>query len=362
MRDRPKVEGGFKSPMGIQLEEQDADPLLPPPPVAPYRDPSSAAWVLSRYAEVIPALREPRLRLGSRPREERPGGDDTALQPGIRAEILAALSAPTLAQWQAQMESLAIELIDRLPSSRPVDIVHEFARPWSLAAAVIVTGANSADSERLGRLARRVSLATADPSDSDLQLAAMAANTELEGSFQKGAIPMSGPAFVALSQTLPCFLANAWLALLRHPSELARLRAEPNLMPRATEELLRYAGLTRKVKRHAIAPVTIGDIPIARGGRVILMLASANRDPEQFPDPDRLDLTRRIAGQVALGVGHHSCVGASLIRMAAAVATRVFAERVADRQTNSSIEWHGGSAFRWAASLYVLLRRTSHAG
>jgi cytochrome P450 len=343
--------------MGIQREEPHADPLLPPPPVAPYRDPSSAAWVLSRYADVITALREPRLRLGSSPGEEQQTeGDNTAQQLSLRAEISAALSAPVLAQWQARMESLAIEWIDQLPSNRTVDIVHEFARPWSLAAAVIVTGANSADSKRLGSLARQVCLAAADPTDSDLQLAAKAANIEMEGSFQNGAIPMSGPAFVALSQTLPCFLANAWLALLRHPSELSRLRAEPNLMPRATEELLRYAGLAREVTRHAVAALAIGDIPVACGERVILMLASSNRDPAQFPDPDRLDLTRRAAGQVALGIGPHSCVGASLIRMAVTVATRVFAERVANGPTSGSLEWHGGSAFRWAASLYVSLR------
>jgi cytochrome P450 len=200
------------------------------------------------------------------------------------------------------VEASALALIDSLPVTRPVDIVQEFARPWSLATAIIVTGANPDDSGRLERLAGQISLASADPSNSTLQSDVMAASTELEQLLQKSAIPMNGPVFVALSQTLPSFLANAWLALLRHPAELALLCREPNLMPSAIEELLRYAGITQKVSRYAIAPVTLGDISIDQGGRVILLLASANRDPEQFPSPNCLELTRCKAGHVAFGM------------------------------------------------------------
>jgi cytochrome P450 len=160
----------------------------------------------------------------------------------IRSETPTALSASKLVPWQAQVEASALALIDSLPVTRPVDIVQEFARPWSLATAIIVTGANPDDSGRLDRLAGQISLASADPSNSTLQSDVMAASTELEQLLQKSAIPMNGPVFVALSQTLPSFLANAWLALLRHPAELALLCREPNLMPSAIEELLRYAG------------------------------------------------------------------------------------------------------------------------
>ncbi len=86
----------------------------------------------------------------------------------------------SLAQWQAQVEPLAFALIDRMPSRRPVDIVQEFARPWSLGVATIMTGANPADSERLETLAAQISLATADPSNSALGRDVTAANTELK--------------------------------------------------------------------------------------------------------------------------------------------------------------------------------------
>jgi cytochrome P450 len=333
------------------------DPLSPPQPVEAYRDPDTEAWVLSRYADVLAAFREPGLRMGSGGGKDPPEMSNTNPHEQIRSETLAVLSQSNLARWQAQVEPAAFALIDRLADSRPVDIVQEFARPWSLSAATIVTGADPADSERLERLAAKVSFAAADPSNSSLQCDMMAANTELKERLQNSPIPMSGPAFVALSQTLPCFLANAWLALLRHPYQLARLRDEADLMPKAIEELLRYAGIAQKVWRYAVRELTVGVRSVKPGERVILMLASANRDPEQFPAPDRLDLTRRTSGHVAFGMGPHSCVAATLIRAMAAVATRAFVERFVEGHRNDAIEWQGGSGFRWASSLYVVIAK-----
>jgi cytochrome P450 len=327
-------------------EHEPLDPLCPARPVKPFYDESRNAWVLSLYADVAAALREPELQLRS-------GSDKD--ETDVRAKTLAAIPASKLAEWQMQLEPSAYAIIDRLTSVSPIDIVREFAQPWCLAAAVMVTGADPSDAERLAGLARKVSMATANPRDSSLQAGAKEANIELGQVLQNNAIPNNGQAFIALSQTLPCFLANSWVALLRHGAELTTLRNERSLMPRAIEELLRYAGLTRKVSRYAREAIALGNVPVAKGDRVILLLASANRDPEQFPHPDRLDWTRSAAGQVALGAGPHSCAGASLIRMAASVATRVFVERAVEGIVNGRIDWRGGTAFRWAASLYVVL-------
>ena len=342
--------------MSVRLEDACLDPLSPPRPVAPYHDESRAAWVLSRYADVMAAFREPRLSTDSGRSADGPEVSGEALKAQVRTDIIGALSPTKVTEWQAKLEPLAVELIDRLPCDRAVDIVEEFARPLCLAAALMVTGADRSDGERIERLARQVSVATASPADPALEADGTAANTELERSFQNCGFPLSGPTFVGVSQGLPCFLANAWLALVREPVELARLRADPDLMPRAIEELLRFAGIARKFSRYALAPVPLGGIVIPEGARVMLMLASANRDPEQFTDPDRLDLSRRVAGHVAFGAGPHSCVGAALLRMAGAVATRVFVERCAEYEAVGATEWRGGSGFRWAASLPVRLR------
>lgn len=343
-----------------ELHESGLDPLSPPAPEFAHFRAALSTWVLSRYEDVIAALREPRLWPISPENKEPSEIGDPAEQLRMRAATSAAFSAARVADWQTQIEPLAHGLVHGLATDRPVDIVRKFAEPWSLEAAAIVTGADADDRELLAGLARQVSAAAAEPNDPVLQLNATAANTELETRLQ-GGMPMRAPAFVALSQTLPCFLASAWLALLRHPFELARLQAESALMPRAIEELLRYAGLARSVLRRATAKLDLGGAKIAEGERVILMLASANRDPAQFPEPDRLDITRRVAGQVALGAGPHSCVGALLIRMAAAVATDAFVQKVAPVEIAGPIEWRGGSGFRAPSSLYVRLERDASA-
>ena len=327
------------------------DPLSPLLPESPYFDAALDAWVLSRYADVMAAFRDPQMAPVG-PRSKGPvKKHHIAEQARIRTETLAALSLSRIAEWQAEMEPLADRILGELPPDTHVDLVRDFALPWSLAAALIVTGAEGIDAEHLADLAERVSASAADPFDAVLQEQAASASGELDRLLAGGDIPMRGPTFVALSQTLPAFLANAWFALLRHRTELTRLSEDPRMMPRALNELLRYAGLARMLFRRATASVQIASVEIAEGARAVLMLASANRDPAQFPDPNRLDLTRHAAGQLALGFGPHSCVGAALIRMAASVATGAFVSRFATARVCGPIEWRGGLGFRAPASL-----------
>jgi cytochrome P450 len=331
------------------------DPLSPSPPQTPFFDSALDAWALSRYADVMAAFRDPLLAPVG-PRSKGPPKDGhTTKQAYIRSETLAALCASQIAIWQAEIEPVANHIFEQLPRERPIDLVSDLALPWSLEVALIVTRADSHDGERLAHLAAQVSASAADPFDSALQSQAAAASSELERLLTGGAIPMRAPTFVALSQTLPAFLANAWLALLRHPAELAQLRDQPYLMPRAMNELLRYAGLARMIFRRAMANVEIGSVKIAEGERIVLMLASANRDAAQFSEADRLDLTRQAVGQLALGAGAHSCVGAALIRMAASVATAAFASRFSEAVVCGPIDWCGGLGFRSPASLTVAI-------
>src|SRR5262249_12509108 len=147
---------------------------------------------------------------------------DKALQSQARSDTQATLSALRIEELQSQIEPLAKSLASSLAEDRPVDLISEFAEPWCAAVAFLVTGSGGKDRDRLLALARRVSAATADPDNPDLKAASAAANGEIERSIN-GTIPMAGAAFVALTQTLPAFLAKAWLALLRYPDELFRL-------------------------------------------------------------------------------------------------------------------------------------------
>ena len=168
---------------------------------------------------------------------------------------------------------------------------------------------------------------------------------------------MCKPTYVALSQTLPCFLANAWLELFRRPDEADVLRTQPERMPEAVEELLRHASPARAVFRRALAAISIGGADVAPGDRVILMLSAANHDPSRFPRPGRLDVRRDAAGHLAFGRGAHSCPGAPAIRMAVAVATGALLGLTSAVEPVGEVEWIGGFAIRAPASLWVVLRR-----
>lgn len=308
----------------------------------PHFDSALNAWVLRRYPDVLAALHDPRLS---------PVGPASE---NIRSRTLAALPVSRIAEWQTQVEPLARRMMDALPTDRPVDLVSEFAEPWCEELAYLVTGTVRNECLRLVELARLVSAAAADPDDAELKSAASAANDELERKVPGGSIPMAGPAFVALSQTLPAFLAKAWLALFRHPAQMLLLRENADLMPGAIEELLRYAGLARVIFRVARTAVDLGGVAIAEGDRVALMLNSANHDPNRFPEPTRLDLARQAAGHLALGSGSHSCAGASLIRMPASIATSALVQKFGEAHLRKPVEWRGGAGFRTPASLFVL--------
>jgi cytochrome P450 len=110
------------------------------------------------------------------------------------------------------------------------------------------------------------------------------------------------------------------LALGRNADQMNLLRRAPELTPRAIEEILRYDGPVQSTTRRALADVEIGGAQIASGTGCFVILAAANHDPAQFPDPDRFDITREPRDHVAFGEGIHFCLGAPLARLEGAVA------------------------------------------
>lgn len=109
-------------------------------------------------------------------------------------------------------------------------------------------------------------------------------------------------------------------SLIRHPNELAQLRNNPAMLRNAIEELQRYDGPVQMNDRVAVQDFTFLGHSIQAGQVVRLCLGAANRDGEQFPDPDRLDLTRNVRGQLGYGHGLHACIGSALGRIQARIA------------------------------------------
>jgi cytochrome P450 len=108
---------------------------------------------------------------------------------------------------------------------------------------------------------------------------------------------------------------NGLLALLEHPDQLARLRADPRLLPAAVEELMRFDPPLQLFERTATEDVEVGGVTVRRGEKVAALLGAANRDPAAFADPDALDVGRATNPHIAFGAGVHFCLGAPLARV-----------------------------------------------
>ena len=121
--------------------------------------------------------------------------------------------------------------------------------------------------------------------------------------------------FVAGHETTTNLIGNGTVALLRQRHEWDRLIEDPSLAPGAVEEVLRYDGPVHLTGRTATQPTQIGDVLVEPGQGVITLLAAANRDPERFPDPDRLDITRPDNHHLTFSHGIHYCLGAALARL-----------------------------------------------
>jgi cytochrome P450 len=121
--------------------------------------------------------------------------------------------------------------------------------------------------------------------------------------------------FAAGYETTTNLLGNGLYALLTHPSQMAALRRQPQLIPRAVEEFLRFDPPAQLTSRTILQPCAVAGTGLSPGQIVLLLLAAANRDPAKFTDPDRLDITRDQGPSLAFGTGPHFCLGAHLARL-----------------------------------------------
>ena len=160
--------------------------------------------------------------------------------------------------------------------------------------------------------------------------------------------------FLAGHETTTNLVGNGMLALLRHPGEFRRLREDPALVESGVEELLRYDSPVQRVSRLAYEDVTVGDRTILAGSVVLGLLGAANRDPDQFPEPDLLDLGRRDNRHLAFGWGIHFCLGAPLARLEGQLAFATLVRRLPRLALATEwVEWRQTATLRGLAALQV---------
>jgi len=156
-------------------------------------------------------------------------------------------------------------------------------------------------------------------------------------------------------ETTTNLIGNGVLTLLRQPELMQQLRDDPSLIPGAVEELLRFESPSQHTARLAPADVTLGGKVIKQRQAVIAVMAAANRDPERFPEPDRVDFTRTPNRHVAFGWGAHFCFGAALARMEGQIAFELISQRLPNLRLadGAELEWRDNLGLRGLKELRV---------
>ncbi|KAA5830678.1 cytochrome P450 [Saccharopolyspora hirsuta] len=304
-------------------------------------------WLVTSHALVREVLVDPRFGTGLElqffpkiPEVELPppAGMFSVLDPPehtwYRRKLASWFSARRMRVLEARVEQLVGE---RLAAMRrtggPTDLVTSFAAPLTDEVIGELLGIRLADEAGFRRVAERMLVLDGEPGIAEWEqlcqvvaefvrdkaerpgddlLSALVADDELttDEVITMGVLLVTG----AKDTTTTTFALGTY-ALLVNPDQFAALRADPSLAEAAVEELLRYLTILQfGVIRVALADVELHGETIRRGDLVTLSLSAANRDPAQFPDPDRLDVSRSTNGHVAFGHGVHHCLGAQLAR------------------------------------------------
>src|SRR5438552_8634443 len=156
-------------------------------------------------------------------------------------------------------------------------------------------------------------------------------------------------------ETTTNLIGNGVLSLLRHPDQLQKLREDLSLVPAAVEELLRYESPSQQTARICPENTELGGQMISKGQAVIAVMGAGNRDPERFPDPDRLDLGRTDNRHLAFGWASHFCFGAALARIEGQLIFEAIARRTSNLALapNQSIVWRDNLGLRGLTALQI---------
>jgi cytochrome P450 len=359
----------------IQFNPMDPDFVADPYPVYhrlraedPVHHSPLGFWVLTRYADVMAVLRDPRLikepiaafvaaRFGMAAPPpglglsmlDRDPPDHTRL----RGLVSKAFTPRALERLRPGIQQIVDGLLDEAATRGSMDLIEEFAYPLPVRVICEMLGVPVKDHERFKQwgldIARGLD-AIMLPPDSEVGKRSVSGRRALAEYFrgliaERRATPREDMLsaliaaeeagdklneeellatcillLVAGHETTVNLIGNGTLALLRHPAELRKLRDDPGLVASAVEELLRFDGPVQRTARIPSEDVTIDGRTIGKGEMVMPFLGAADRDPAQFPDPDRLDITRGDNRHIAFGMGIHFCLGAPLARMEGQIA------------------------------------------
>ncbi|MBZ0284095.1 MAG: cytochrome P450 [Anaerolineae bacterium] len=360
------------------------------------------AWLVTRYDDVVAVLKDERLvkdrtnamtseQLGKQPWV--PGfmkplarnmlDLDAPDHTRLRALVHKAFTPRLIEHMRERIERLTNELMDTAERKGSIDLVRDYALPipttiiaemlgipaedhhkfnrWSN---MMVNTASAIDMVRLipamyrfiAYLRGCINQRRADPQD-DLISALLQARENDDRLSEDELLGMVVLLLVAGHETTVNLIASGSLALLENPDQMAKLRGDPTLIKSALEELLRYTTpVQNATERYASQDITLQGVTIPRGELVFAVLASANRDENQFENPDVMDITRENNRHLAFSNGIHYCLGSPLARMEGQIAIQNLLRRMPNLHlatARDSLRWRGGLVVRALEKLPV---------
>ena len=337
--------------------------------------PRLQAYLLTRHADVNAALRDKRMDSANMAQvlHRLTPAEQAELDPVRRSidmwmghtnpadhvrfqQLLKRYFTPAMVdRLRPRVREFTHELLDAVASAGEMDVVRDLAYPLPANVIAELLGMPTADREQLQAWSRDILPIFADGDVEQLRVAqrsmlemhdylrviaaerrrapredvlSMFMAAEAEGTVTEDeAVANCVLLLFAGHETTANLIANGLVLLFEHPDQLARLRAEPELMPLAVEEMLRCDGPAGVIGRVPTEPVELAGHPVPAGRHVYLALMAANRDPAVFPDPDTFDITRKRNRHLSFGMGTYYCLGAALARMETDECLRILLER-----------------------------------
>jgi len=358
----------------------------------------STAWLITRYDDALAALKDKRLSKGIANLNEKPPWVPSALQPlarnmldlddpdhaRLRTLVHKAFTPKLIETLRASIETLTEDLISAAKPRGRMDLIADLALPLPVIVISRMLGVPkheqhkfhrwssaivSSQSSKIGALKalprvfsflryirRLVHLKSVQPAN-DLTSALIQADESGDKMSVNELLAMIFLLLVAGHETTVNLIGNGMLALLTHPDQMSKLRDDPILVSSAIEEMLRFdSPVEMATERYTLESVQYSGTTIPAGSRIYVVIASANRDEQQFERANDFDITRTSNRHLSFGMGSHYCLGAPLARMEGQIAITALLRRLPNlrlRIPADEIKWKSGLVLRGVKSLPV---------
>ncbi len=372
-----------------------------------HRSDALQAWILTRYDDVLRVLRDHDTfssdarqaggQIAAALQEQRansPLGDTRSVLASdppehtfLRGIVNRAFTPRSVELLRPRMEEIVASLLDELPDTGEWDLMDGLAQPLPVIVIAELLGIPPEDRAQFKVWSQHIALTTdimqsqesiesirqatselveyfggfiedrrRQPRE-DLISALVAAETEGRRLTGAEVLAFAILLLVAGNETTTNLIGSGMRTLLAHPEAAAALRAQPERIPAAIEEMLRYDSPVQGIVRFATRDVEVGDKMLRKGDVIMGMTGAANRDPDQFPNPTAFDLDRGDTRHLAFGMGIHYCVGAPLARVEGAIAFRALLERWPSIEAAGDVEMGGTFLIRGPVRLPLAVAR-----